>query len=80
MNNRKKTMLSTIWTGANNPLTGKEREHPQKEPGIPDTDKPTIPDLPDENPNPTLPKPDINEPEINDPTRTDELPPIFNNK
>jgi hypothetical protein len=54
-------------------------ENPQKRPGIPIPNEPTIPEQPDENPNPNSPEPGINKPEKDDPTRIDEEPPIFNN-
>jgi hypothetical protein len=81
MNKRpKKQSDQQSFTEMNQSLTGKKREYPQKVPVIPYSDKPTMPDLPDENPDPNHHEPDINEPDINDPTRTDEFPPIFNTK
>ncbi len=60
-------------------FAGKQIEEPQEEPGTPIPDEPTVPEQPDENPNPTSPEPGINEPEKDDPTRIDNEPPIFNN-
>ncbi|MDD2307048.1 MAG: hypothetical protein PHP53_20255 [Prolixibacteraceae bacterium] len=56
----------------------KQHENPQEEPNTPAPDEPTVPEQPDENPNPTSPEPGIDEPEKDDPTRIDEEPPIFN--
>jgi len=64
---------------SNQPFSGKQKEYLQEEPGTPSPDEPTVPEQPDENPEPNSPEPGINEPEINDPTRFDEEPPIFNN-
>jgi len=63
----------------NQPSAGERSEDPQKEPGMQIPDEPTVPEQPDENPNPTSPEPGIDEPEKDDPTRIDEEPPIFNN-
>jgi hypothetical protein len=58
---------------SNQPLAGKQSEDPQKGPGKPIPDDPTIPEPPDENPDHNS-----QEPGINDPTRIDEEQPIFN--
>lgn len=64
---------------SNQPLAGKQIKDPQEEPNTPIPDEPTVPEQPDENPEPNSPEPGINDPGINDPTRIDEEPPIFNN-
>ena len=64
---------------SNQPFSGIQIEDPQEEPGTPIPDEPTVPEQPDENPNPTSPEPGIDEPEKDDPTRIDDEPPIFNN-
>lgn len=80
MNTNQKHQFSQLSENkANQPSHGKKSEDPQKEPGTPIPDEPSIPKPPDENPNPTSPEPGINEPEKDDPTRIDEEPPIFNN-
>lgn len=80
MNTNQKHQFSQLSDiKANQPYAGKQSEDPQKEPGTPIPDEPTVPEQPDENPDPNSPEPGINEPGINDPTRIDEEPPIFNN-
>lgn len=63
----------------NQPFSGRLIEDPQKETVNPIPNEPTVPEQPDENPNPNSPEPGIDEPEKDDPTRIDEQPPIFNN-
>lgn len=53
-------------------------EKKKEEPGTLIPDEPTVPEQPDENPNPGSPEPGLDEPEKNDPTRIDEKTPIFN--
>jgi hypothetical protein len=59
---------------SNQLIAGQEIEDLQEEPGNPIPDEPTVPEQPDENP-----EPGIDEPEKDDPTRIDDEPPIFNN-
>ena len=72
--NQKHQFKKQFDNETNHPSTKKKSEDPQKEPVIPLPDEPTIPEPPEENPEPGL-----NEPEKDDPTRIDEEPPIFNN-
>ena len=64
---------------SNQPFAEKQMDAQQKEPGTPSPDEPSVPESPNENPNPTSPEPGIDEPGLDDPTRIDDEPPIFNN-
>lgn len=56
----------------------KKIENPQVFPDYLVPDIPTIPAIPDENPDHTNPEPGVNDPIKNDPTHIDKPPSIFN--
>lgn len=60
--NQKQLFRQQTENGSNQPFAEKQIDVPQEEPGILIPDEPTIPEAPDENPDPNSPEPGMNEP------------------